>query len=275
MTHVSRITRTLRWVLAPCASVAAFFVALHFSFDLYFRSYDQDSSSPLPPASAGLMGGFILGVFTVLTGLIVAPSKRVAVAASLFVVGAGLYVFNLGRFFTLHTLSACAGGLVACAFVAWWVRPHRTARETLWVTLGAVVVFASIVYAQYVDLPTLSDPLPWALTPARGAKVAQFTAFYLYELGGLIDTQRLWRIDANSDMIAFVVSRLELQKVETVPQRFWRMPPYYWPRSMPTGAEAYQSPKFSGYERGPDGSHYFLLHVKTQDRAYVWVKDNF
>jgi len=75
--------------------------------------------------------------------------------------------------------------------------------------------------------------------------------------------------------MALVVSGLGLRSINAVPRGFWRMPPHYWPRSMPTGGEAFQSPMFSGDTRGPDGSHYFLVHDKTQSRAFVWVKDNF
>lgn len=283
MSQMSRIATILRWVSAPCASVAAFFVALQLSYELYFRSYDLNTSGSLPPASAALTGGFILGFFTVLAGSIVAPFKRVAVAASVFLLCAGLYVVFApwawlptgGLRLHPHSLSACAGGLAGIGFIAWWVRPHRASWKKLWVTLGAIVAFAAVAYAQYLDLPAWSDPLPFNLRHALGKGSTHFTAFYLYDLGGLFDTQSLWRIDANSKTIALVVSRLHLQKVHTVPQRFWRRPPYYWPRSMIAGAEAFQSPMFYGDERGPDGSHYFLLHDKTQGRAYVWVKDNF
>jgi hypothetical protein len=72
-----------------------------------------------------------------------------------------------------------------------------------------------------------------------------------------------------------IVTGLGLQSTKAVPQRFWKMPPHYWPHTMPPGAEAFQSQSFLASGRGHDGDHYFLLHDKTQHRAFVWFKSNF
>ena len=117
--------------------------------------------------------------------------------------------------------------------------------------------------------------MPLELIDTLGAKASGVAAFYRYDLGGFIDHAWLWRIDAKPDIVALVVSSLRLQSTNAVPPQFWRMPPYYWPRAMPPDGEAFQSLAFSADSRGPDGEHYFLVHDKTQDRAFIWLKSNF
>jgi hypothetical protein len=53
------------------------------------------------------------------------------------------------------------------------------------------------------------------------------------------------------------------------------MPPHYWLRSMPFSGEAFQSPMFQADSRGPDGEHYFLIHDKARNRAFIWYRFNF
>ena len=72
-----------------------------------------------------------------------------------------------------------------------------------------------------------------------------------------------------------VVGSFGLRSAGTVPPGFWKMPPHYWPRSMPADGEAFESPMFSADSRGHDGTHFFLVHDKAQGRAFVWVKENF
>jgi hypothetical protein len=127
----------------------------------------------------------------------------------------------------------------------------------------------------YVDRPARPDPLPPELAYALGPHASGLTTVYRYDLGGFIDHQWLWRLDAGPEVVALVVSGLGLRRTDTVPQRFWRMPPHYWPRAMPVGAEAFQSPAFSADRRRPDGAHYFLLYDKAHGSAYVWFKSNF
>ena len=164
------------------------------------------------------------------------------------------------------------GGLGALAFVAWWCRPRRSRRATMWVGVAAsvaLVAFAGLVYARYVDAPVRPDPLPSDLREALGPNAARVTAFYHYDLGGFIDREWLWRIDANPDVVVLVVSGLALRATGDVPAA------HYWPRSMPPGAEAFGSRDFFADKRGPDGMHYLLLHDRKADRAFVWLKNNF
>jgi len=267
MTRAFWIHEFWRWILAPCASVVAFFGALYFSlFVLFF--------GPFPRPLAEPTAGFIMGSLIVLAGSFVAPRHRIVTAIVLCLVGTLSAIF----FLSFHAIGALVGGLIAVAFVAWWFHPRRTVRSTSWVAIGAgaaLFAFIGLVYARYVDRPARPEQLPFELTHALGTNASRVTAFYRYDLGGFIDHQWLWCIDAKPDAVALIVTGLGLRSTNAVPQRFWRMPPHYWPRSMPPGAEAFQSQSFFADGRGHDGDHYFLLHDKTQQRAFVWFKSNF
>jgi hypothetical protein len=203
-----------------------------------------------------------------------APSHRLPTGLVLGVLGVASAVVLL----RLDIVSTSAGSLAAAVLVALWFHPRRQRQTTRWVLLGTgglFLAFVGLVHAHYSDRPARQDALPAVLSHVLSTNAAGVTAFYLYDRGGFIDTEWLWRIDATPDVVTAIVAGLQLRPVPAVPHDFWRMPPHYWPRARPAGALAYQSRSFSADQRGPDGSHYFLLHDKTQDRAYVWVKDNF
>lgn len=180
--------------------------------------------------------------------------------------------------YALNLPGAAAGVVVAVAWVGWLSYPHRTQRARAWVAgmvVSACVAFAGLVYMRYADRYEHPDPLPSELLRSLGPDAARVPAFYAYDLGGFIDREWLWRIEATPEIVTRLQTALELQRVAVVPHSFWRMPPHYWPRSLPLGAETLQSPHFSGNDRGPDGEHYFLLYDRAQGRAFVWVKNNF
>ena len=261
------IKESLRWMLAAAAVTAAVFAALYFNlFVLFFVPFPQDVAEPTV--------GFLLGSLVVLTGSTVAPRHRFVTAVVLFLLGLYLSIFVLH----FHFVGALVGGLFAVGLIGWRLHPQRSTRSTVWVggALGAAFfVFIGLVYCRYIDWPARPDPLPSELTHTLGDSDLHITAFYQYDLGGFIDQEYLWRIDAKPDAIALVVNDFELQSASAVSQRFWRLPPHYWPRSMPTDAEAFQSPAFSADSRGPDGFHYFMVHDQTQEKAFVWFKSNF
>jgi hypothetical protein len=267
MTTAFSIRELFRWLLAAGAVVVAFFVALYFSlFVLMFGPFPKDLAEPT--------AGFTMGLLVVLAGSLLAPRQRLAVALVLFVAGTALATSLL----SFHLFGTLVGGGVAVAFVGWWFHSRRTRRSTLWVAAGvcaAFFVFVGVVFARFVDRPANPEALSPELAHALGTNASLVIAFYRYDRGGFIDHEWLWRIDATPEAMALVVSGLGLRSTNAVPQDFWGMSPHYWPRSMPAGGEAFQSPMFSGDSRGPDGSHYFLVHDKTQSRAFVWVKDNF
>ena len=256
-----------RWILAPCASLVAFFAALYFGlFVLFF--------SPFPRPLAEPTAGFIMSSFVVLAGSFLAPHHRVVTAIILYLIA----TLSATIFLSSDVIGALVGGFIAVAFVAWWFHPGRTARSTSWVAITAGVAFVAFlahVYSRHVDIPARPEQLPVELTHALGTNASGVAAFYRYDLGGFIDHEWLWRIDAKPDAVALIVTGLGLQSTKAVPQRFWKMPPHYWPRTMPPCAEAFQSQSFVASGRGHDGDHYFLLHDKTQHRAFVWFKSNF
>jgi hypothetical protein len=255
------------WLLAMSAVVVTSFATFYFGFLAAFFG-------PFPKDLAQSAAGFLMGLVTVLGGSFLAPRNRLVVAIVLFMLatllGALLPSFNF--------VGATAGGLIALGSVGWRLHPRRTRRSTFWVGIASCAVFILflvVVYARHLDWPARPEQLPYTLANSLGAHASGVESFHRYDLGGFLDHQWLWRIDAKPNVIALVVGDLGLHRTNAVPQQFWRMPPHYWPRSLPPGAEVFQSLTFSTDSRGSDGKHYFMVHDRTQERAFVWFKDNF
>jgi len=178
----------------------------------------------------------------------------------------------------MSIVSAVVGTLAAVIFIAFWFRPDRAPSSTRWAAIAAGLcglAFLGLIVLRHIDWPAQPDDLPMELHEVLGVEGAQAVRFYAYDLGGFLDREWLWRIDAKPELIAKVVAGLALHRTDAVPLAFWRVAPHYWPGSLPAGAEAFQSQWFSGDGRGIDGAHYFLLHDKMRQRAFVWFKNNF
>jgi len=267
MTNTFYTRDLFRWLIAAGAVIVAFFIGLYFNlFVLMFSSFPKDLAEPT--------AGFTMGLLLVLAGSLLAPRLHLAVALALFVAGTAFVTTLL----SYHLLGTLTGGTSAVIFVAWRHSSWRTKRVAMWVGISVCVLFFAfigLVIARFTDQPAKPEPLAPDLVRILGKNTSLVNAFYCYDRGGFIDNEWLWRIDATPEAIALVVRGLGLHNTNAVPPDFWRMPPHYWPRFMPSYGEAFQSPMFSGDSRGSDGIHYFMVHDKTQNRAFIWVKDNF
>lgn len=145
-------------------------------------------------------------------------------------------------------------------------------RRLRFLLLVAVVVGCLIGLSRLFDFPAFQDPDEEG---APGFVDSSSVRFYSYSLGGFIDEESLWRIDGDRATIESMLNGLGLARTDTIPDGFWRLCPYYWPKGSFSGAEAYRSLFFEADERGPDGEHYFAVHDPAKGRAYIWVKDNF
>jgi hypothetical protein len=222
-------------------------------------------------------GGFFIGAASVFPGTLLAPRWKAQVGLVLSGATVGTLML-IGESQTAILASALGGGLFSVSVIvricAGLLPPRlRYAGELAACLL--LIGFTGMSLARYRDVPPRPDAIPTELSHALGTNAHQLAATYEYDLGGFIDHQWLWRIDATTEGIATVVASLKLRGTNAVPARFWRMPPSYWPRTMPPAGDAYQSEGFTAEERGQDGSHYFLIHDKVQSRAFVWVKLNF
>jgi hypothetical protein len=146
----------------------------------------------------------------------------------------------------------------------------RSAWQRLWA--GAFLVgFVALLSITFLDWPVWPDAVPEPLLKATGGDRNAIGRFHSYYLGGFIDHDWLWRIDARPEVLEVIAPRLGLTKVDNAPRDFWLMPPYYWPGSLPPGAQLFSTP---GFSRGA-GDQYFML-VDVQRRfAVVWVKELF
>ncbi|MEZ0389066.1 MAG: hypothetical protein ACAI34_18470 [Verrucomicrobium sp.] len=137
-----------------------------------------------------------------------------------------------------------------------------------------LLIVAPVVaaYCWHVDFPGFADQPPRDLS---GALVERGDKVYQYCVGGFIDCTYCWRIDGSLSTISRVSTQLSLKPSATIPAEFWRLPPYYWPRSQNASMVAYRSLNFSDDVRGSDGPHFFMIHDTSKNRAYVLFKDNF
>lgn len=161
---------------------------------------------------------------------------------------------------------------VGIAGLTIWLMPGdgRKARQRL--SAGAfLMAFVAILAATLVDWPVWPDAVPRPLLEATGGHPGVIERFHSYDMGGFIDHDWVWRIDARPEVLHAMVPKLGLDKVASAPPDFWLMPPYYWPRSLPPGAELYSTP---GFSRGA-GDQYFMLIDARRGLAVVWVKSLF
>jgi hypothetical protein len=135
---------------------------------------------------------------------------------------------------------------------------------------GALLMsFVVLLGMTFVDWPVWPDSLPNSLrSSGHRDEIARFHCYYL---GGVIDHDWLWRIDAKPDVLKAIATKLELRHVDIAAPDFWLMPPFYWPQSLPPGAQLYSTP---GFSHG-SGDQYFMLVDVQRGRAVVWVKSLF
>jgi len=134
-----------------------------------------------------------------------------------------------------------------------------------------LIAFVALSVATFADWPVWPDAVPGPLLQTAAGDHSGIKTFHTYYLGGFIDRDWLWRIDARPEVLQTVASKLGLSPVQTAPEGFWQMPPYYWPRSLPPGAKVYSTP---GFSHGA-GVQYCMLVDPNRGTAVVWVKSLF
>lgn len=223
------------------------------------------------------VGGFFIGAASVFPGALLAPRWKAQIGLLLSAATLATLVIIEG-FQTSILTSALGGGLFSVSVIVWICGSPLPPRLRYAGGLAAcltLIGFTGLSLSRYRDIPSKPDEAPKFISSALDTNAQSIAAFYQYDLGGFIDHQWLWRIDASTEAIEAIVTRLKLRTTTAVPTKFWRMPPSYWPRSTPIEGDAYQSDGFRAGERGNDGLHYFLVHDKVQGRAFVWFKLNF
>lgn len=140
-------------------------------------------------------------------------------------------------------------------------------------TVAAIGALLLVGEAALHDFPAVPASPPERIAAAiQGAN----TPCYVYlQSSSPFSREELWRIDGSLSTIASIIRTLDLTESKVIPEAFWHMPPYYWPRARMVGMQAYLSRGFPLDGGWPDGSYYFLLHDTKNNRAYVWFKDNF
>lgn len=259
----------LRWIAVPCS-------ALLLSWALLCLLLVPLLFGPLPDSLKMNTLGFLIAFPSIFIPARIAPSRQILTSAILFLAFVVLSLRNEGD----SAIGVLVAGGLAVGGMAWKNATHRrglTPMRIALVLFASLAAFLAHIYATNRDLYERPDPWPYYLGDAITPETpdAPPITLYQYDLGGFIDSQHLWRLDAGAPVVAKVIQRLRLQQTNSVPSRFWAMPPHYWPRNMPANAEVFQSPDFSGNDRGPDGDLFLVLHDKNRQRAYIWLKANF
>lgn len=81
-----------------------------------------------------------------------------------------------------------------------------------------------VALSRLLDFPAIPDD------PSIDLLDSAETKFFSYSLGGFIDQASLWRIDADEETIKRAIAELELERTNAIPNEFWRVLPYYWPK---------------------------------------------
>ena len=140
---------------------------------------------------------------------------------------------------------------------------------------SAALGFGIIFYLEHIDWLAEPDPAPDQIEPALAGRKATVN---VYDLGGFIDRQYLWRIAADRAVLERIAQHLALEPVaagEPVPPSLWNHPPSWWPSKETAAVRFYKSPLFVADSRGSDGDHYFAMHDVRESVIYVWFKQNF
>jgi len=248
-----------------------------------------------PPSLSGFYNAvlsFQAGLLLPIVPMLASPRWRWAVVAGvLFCVVLPVSIF-LGQIESASprpmswviTPSVVSVGAAAIVWLVGWliytrsIRPRWVMQTSLLVGLVAVVGYYSVTVQMYraavgektTELPEHFKKLMFE--DLEDAGLAQ-VKFYTFELGlQFVEHDRLWRVDAPPDVLERMIHYMwSMQPTDKAPDKFWRMPPSYWPRSMPAGGKLYKSAQFdlSGYQRHP-GQHVFLLHDTAKSRVYAW-----
>lgn len=254
------------WLRPLVAAAIVFAIGLYLGFGL--AMFGGRPRAAVEPAAA-----FAIVFTTAYTAGRLAPRARFHAA----VAAAGL-ASAIGHGVALSLVGSVAGALVAIGIAAGWAIDGELAaglRRGLRIAgLATLIGFSAFVYSRHVDWPARPDPLPPMLREFLGSDADRVTAYYETDLGGFLDRESLWRIEADEAVLDRLVERLAVAPVAEAPAAFFRMPPRDWLRALPPTGQAYASPGFRSGSRGGDGDHFFLVRDRA-GHAFVWVKSNF
>jgi len=138
-----------------------------------------------------------------------------------------------------------------------WSSASKTALRRAGVVFAALL---AVIFLSYKGL--FSIPLP-----VYGGEPRQHIGWQrIYKLPGVFEgREHLLAVSADPQTIALILEEQRMTESDTIPNGFWDMPPYYWPRSRQSGTKAYRTVGFS--------DQLFMLHDPGTNRAYVWFGD--
>jgi len=233
-----------------------------------YLSFILSLISVLPRDTSLALGELVASVPAVLAVSFTAPPSHRRKFA--FLTGALLTAVQcLAVWFLQYSFSGTLVPVAGVVALTLWIA--RIRRPALVCTALCPVLLA----ACYLDCPAWPDRDLKNFLRGTEALRAGDLRFHSYSLSQFIDSEWLWRIDARPEVLETIASERGMLPSDTVPARFWRMPPYYWPRSLPAGARLYSTPSFPAAGRGRDGDHFFMLIDTRRDRGFVWFKNNF
>jgi hypothetical protein len=97
-------------------------------------------------------------------------------------------------------------------------------------------------------------------------------------IGGYVDDVFAWNVELPKEKVSVVIESLgvsKLQKNESIPANFWELSKEPWwtaPDAASSKLDLYASPGFTADSRGLDGEYFFVVHMKLENRLYVWHK---
>ena len=234
------------------------------------------------PCLAGPGMGFLVACGFILPCRLVPRKHRKAATAIMGILG-----IVTASLIPLTTEAAVIlGGAVSVCIV---VGRRPASREECYVTVLFMLFYYPLIpafqdQAKFIDWPGDMDPLPVELARMlhsqsgyREYRLSSFSSWY---------TGKLWQVNIDAEKMARLEEGLNLKQVNEAPPGFFRLPPCYWPRSLPERGVLYESfpaPKDSSklpgmltglLEKLPTlpGVTTFVLYDSEKQRAYVWER---
>ena len=151
-------------------------------------------------------------------------------------------------------------------------------KQLIYLAVAYLMFVTAVFILRLIDLPPLSIKRKVAIEYTIEQSGIPVYEVKKYDLGGFIDREYLWKGRVESHDWQNMINKLnlgEIQRIEEVPRRFFRMPPYWWNASKKGEVKFYKSEYFRPHQRGGDGVHYLCMYDEESHFLYVWIKDNF
>jgi hypothetical protein len=142
------------------------------------------------------------------------------------------------------------------------------------VGLSVAFLGLAIIFARTFDFPPLGT-VPDASWIERLHISPDESRSYI--VSDFIDEEIVWRTRLPEEKIALIAQEFRMERVspDSLPGKFFQMPPYWWWPRVTEHSTAWLTPGFPESDRGPDGKYGVAIWDADNQVLYMWLKSNF